>query len=100
MADVPLPPTHYVIGIEGDGYSEDRLTMMPAWDDDAVRARAAAVSAADNAALREIISTHARIALEQDARVKVLEGALHLIIAAGSDDTYAAGIARAALEKP
>jgi len=32
--------------------------------------------AADNAALREIISTHARIALEQDARVKVLEQAV------------------------
>lgn len=53
MADkVPLPPTHYVIGIEGDGYSEDRCTTMPAWDDDQMRSHAAAVSAADNAVLR------------------------------------------------
>ena len=58
--------------------------------------------AADNAALREIISTHARIALEQDARVKVLEDALQRYV---NHDllTGTRGkmneIARAALEK-
>ena len=62
-------------------------------------------SAADNAALREIISTHARIALEQDARVKVLEDALRAILneqdaqqGYASAETYDA--ARAALEVP
>jgi len=54
---LPLPPTKYVIGIEGDGYSEDRLTTVPAWDDEAMHA----YSDAENAALRaELASTNER----------------------------------------
>jgi hypothetical protein len=34
----PLPPTSYVIGIEGDGYNADHLTRWPAWEEDSVRA--------------------------------------------------------------
>ena len=43
----PLPPTNYVIGLPGDGYSDDRLLDEFAWDEDAVRAYAAAAVATE-----------------------------------------------------
>jgi hypothetical protein len=36
----PLPATRYALGIPGDGYSEDRCTTWPAWDEDQMRAYA------------------------------------------------------------
>ena len=34
----PLPKTKYLLGIEGDGYSDDRLTRDPGYSDDDMHA--------------------------------------------------------------
>jgi hypothetical protein len=42
----PLPPTEYVLGIEGGGYNGvDRCSIWPAWNDDAMHAYARAANA-------------------------------------------------------
>ena len=43
----PLPPTRYVIGVEGDEYTEDRLMSWPAWDEESMRAYAEQAVAAE-----------------------------------------------------
>lgn len=58
VAMPPLPATHYVCGVEGDGYSEDRLYCnSPAWDEEAMHKYAKdfarAVLAANQTRLQE-----------------------------------------------
>ena len=62
----------------GGGYEYDEV---PAWSEPLARAHAAAVTAADNAALRDDIERYVKIASELGERIKVLEDALRLALA-------------------
>ena len=55
-----LPPTRYVLGKEGDGYSEDRLLDEPAWAEENMRAYGAGQVAAE----RERCNALGALALE------------------------------------
>ena len=55
-----LPPTRYVLGKEGDGYSEDRLLDEPAWAEENMRAYAAEQLAAERERCAKIAEKYGR----------------------------------------
>ena len=78
-----LPPTQYVLGKEGDGYSEDRLLDDPGWTEENMRSYAAEQVAAEcGLYMKEIDRLRADRDLEKKWRKDAEHDREELIVAA------------------
>lgn len=58
----PMPPTTYCVGVEGDGYSQDRVYgSSPAWDEDQLRAARESVAAEADARMARLCEAFQQI---------------------------------------